>query len=336
MVHVNVMLARGTSSVLGQSLAIAGVSAALHIALDVLITYGPWRAKALQLLRSKAGPKGATPEQCWQGIATRAVAAIHHLSVLPLCLWYVLQKPFWAQPFLYSEPGSRAVVAVTCGHFIYDLIATIRDVQVDGPVFVFHGTVALALTGSSVLNGNVWNFWVLSFFLWEGSTLFVQLRFVLAALGLRHSTLYAANGLALVASFFVCRIVWTAFMSVYFWKCTAEAMAGRMDPGTSVWVIYLGRSSLVALGSLNVYWFSKMLGYLVKMLVGPKPAPKPALEVVAKASELAEETPLLQEMSRTGKAGADTTNGGNGGVNGEGLRKRGAAGAGAAPADAPL
>ena len=86
-----------------------------------------------------------------------------------------------------------------------------------------------------------------------------------AALGLRHSTLYAANGLALVASFFVCRIVWTAFMSVYFWKCTAEAMAGRMDPGTSVWVIYLGRSSLVALGSLNVYWFSKMLGYLVKV-----------------------------------------------------------------------
>lgn len=73
-----------------------------------------------------------------------------------------------------------------------------------------------------------------------------------------------------------------------------------------------------------------------QMLVGPKPAPKPALEVVAKASELAEETPLLQEMSRTGKAGADTTNGGNGGVNGEGLRKRGAAGAGAAPADAPL
>jgi len=103
--------------------------------------------------------------------------------------------------------------------------------------------------------------------MWEMSTPFVNIRWLLSAMGRSDSTLYVANGLAMVAVFFCCRNLWGTFCSYLFFKATQVELdhprpGGSFSPA-GIWGY---RIANVSLNALNALWFSKMAGKAVKLV----------------------------------------------------------------------
>jgi hypothetical protein len=104
-------------------------------------------------------------------------------------------------------------------------------------------------------------------------------------LGLTGSKLQLYNGIALLVTFFGCRVVWGNYQSVFIYKDVWKALqtgsvdivynndpvfAYRKSPDMlllhsqamtiSKWLAGLYLGSNTTLNFLNVYWFSKMIG----------------------------------------------------------------------------
>jgi hypothetical protein len=104
--------------------------------------------------------------------------------------------------------------------------------------------------------------------MWEMSTPFVHVRWLLSARGLSSSRLYLVNGLAMVAVFFCCRNLWGTYCSVRFFQATqAELDAPRPD-GFSPAGIWGYRIANVSLNALNALWFYKMATKAAKLVRG--------------------------------------------------------------------
>ena len=104
--------------------------------------------------------------------------------------------------------------------------------------------------------------------MWEISTPFVNVRWLLHTMGLAHTQLYVANGLAMVAAFFCCRNVWGIYCSVRFFGATQAELDNPRPGGFSPGGIWGYRVANVSLNALNVVWFYKMATKAAKLLSG--------------------------------------------------------------------
>ena len=87
-------------------------------------------------------------------------------------------------------------------------------------------------------------------------------------IGKKQSKLYVVNGLLLIFSFFMCRILWGGFVSYVFYTQSEKAFRGEISNPVPVWFTYTARVINVALNVLNCFWFSKMVKFAVKKLRG--------------------------------------------------------------------
>ena len=107
-----------------------------------------------------------------------------------------------------------------------------------------------------------------AFLMWELSTPFVNIRWLLSAMGRSESRLYMLNGLAMVAMFFCCRNLWGTWCSVRFFQATQVELDHPRPDGFSPAGIWGYRIANVSLNALNAVWFYKMATKAAKLLSG--------------------------------------------------------------------
>jgi hypothetical protein len=112
----------------------------------------------------------------------------------------------------------------------------------------------------------------------EFSTPFVNIRWILYAIGMKNTRRYKINGLLMTISFFVCRILAMPFYWYYVAK-NYSLPEFKTVPKQMV-VFWLLLPAL--LDCLNLFWFHKMVNGIIKALKTPdvdeKEVPKPKFQ----------------------------------------------------------
>jgi hypothetical protein len=152
------------------------------------------------------------------------------------------------------------------------------------------------------------NYYGLSFVLYELSTPFLNIHWFCDKLGLTGSKLQMYNGIALLVTFFGCRIVWGTYQSYMIYldiykaltmptpermgslleaqKCEGNANTSMGFNGSGscaigelpMWLVSVYLVGNTALSLLNFYWFAQMVKAVRKRFV-------PADEVKAKKAQ---------------------------------------------------
>jgi hypothetical protein len=104
--------------------------------------------------------------------------------------------------------------------------------------------------------------------MWELSTPFVHIRWLLSAVGRSDGSLYIANGLTMMAVFFCCRNLWGVWCSYLFFGATQKELDAPRPDGFSPAGIWGYRIANVSLNALNAFWFYKMASKAGKLLRG--------------------------------------------------------------------
>jgi hypothetical protein len=107
-----------------------------------------------------------------------------------------------------------------------------------------------------------------AFLMWELSTPFVHVRYLMHATGRSGSPLYIANGLTMVLVFFCCRNLWGVWCSYQFFRATQAELDAPREGGFSPAGIWGYRIANVSLNALNALWFSKMATKAAQLLLG--------------------------------------------------------------------
>lgn len=206
---------------------------------------------------------------------TRLNFDIHVVSMVQCIVSVVILLPTWFHPHFqnraadpYSSlygynPYTGFVSAVTVGYFVWDMYVCLRHIKLFGVGFLLHAFVALFVFSNSFRPYCMP--WVPAFLLFELSTPFVNINWFASRLpaGTVSDRTVAINGVCLLVTFFLVRIVWgfyaVALLAYDMWH------VWRHDH----WFFPVSTLVLnVSLDVLNVYWFSKMLAIAKKKLLG--------------------------------------------------------------------
>lgn len=109
------------------------------------------------------------------------------------------------------------------------------------------------------------NYYGINFVLYELSTPFLNFHWFMDKLGLTGSTVQLVNGIALIASFGGCRLIWGPYQNYRMFKDIWEAYN---TPGANALPVppWLAATYVLAcstLTCLNAFWFSKMIQALL-------------------------------------------------------------------------
>ena len=218
----------------------------------------------------------------------KTVGAIHVVLQLPLALMVVAdrQRAFSAgfsdPATLYAAtPASHALIAVSAGYFFFDIVnllvrvdANRRGVPSTSPpsrAFLIHGTLCAIGFWYGALTGRL-SYYGAVFLIWEASTPFVYARWALHTAGLSSTPLYTAAGLAMTATFFAARIVFGLGASARWWAVAARELRAPLfgvNGGSIPPSVLIGYNiANVAMNSLNLFWFGKMVASIVRHFGG--------------------------------------------------------------------
>lgn len=166
-------------------------------------------------------------------------------------------------PELKSDPlfgyswYAGQVFAISVGFFLWDSLISAYHIKEYGPGFLIHGVFCFsiylfAFTPFAMYYGSI-------FLLYELSTPFLNIHWILDKMNLTGSIYQWVNGIALVLVFFSVRIACGFPMSFYFLK---NIYLNSNSIPLIHKVLYLVAN--VVLNSLNLFWFSKMITALRK------------------------------------------------------------------------
>lgn len=102
---------------------------------------------------------------------------------------------------------ARALTLFSAGYFLVDGTVVLKNLEEHGPEPLAHAVICITFFVYSALQQKL-QYYAPRVIFFEFSTPFVQLRWFLHSIGQQKSKLYKINGLAMVGSFFVCRMVW--------------------------------------------------------------------------------------------------------------------------------
>ncbi|CZT07730.1 uncharacterized protein RCO7_11221 [Rhynchosporium graminicola] len=195
----------------------------------------------------------------------------------------------WAGRIWGYTGAGGAVQGFAAGYFLWDLIASIIHLNVLG-----WGSLAHARPFA--------NYYGLNFILYELSTPFLNIHWFFDKVNMTGSRVQLYNGIALLATFFGCRVLWGNYQSINIYLDVWTALHtqtpdslhvsgnskfaqrestlglgardnfGTMALPTWLVVVYLGSNTV--LNFLNVYWFAKMVQALMKRFRLPNSTPK--------------------------------------------------------------
>lgn len=249
------------------------VVAAAFLALDLLLQLTCRSAMARLLCQSGCEPSKVPAKDVTKALVN-IVSAVHLLVQIPVGILVLLDPRLAADPVLGVSETSMAMVVISSGYFSYELATVVLRYEDEGAQFLVHALCCLFVYGYAVFFGTL-HWFGAAFLMWELSTPFVHIRWWLSATGRGDSTLYVANGLTMMAVFFLCRNVWGTWCSYLFFLATQrelDAPRGSFSPA-GIWGY---RVANVSLNALNWFWFSKMASRASRLLLGGKRGKKRA------------------------------------------------------------
>ncbi|KAH6627968.1 TLC domain-containing protein [Chaetomium tenue] len=233
---------------------------------------------------------------------THVVSLFQSLLINVLALWVMfVDKERQAMDFeqrIWGYTGGCGLIqGLATGYFIWDLGITILNLDIFGLGLLAHAVSALAVY---TLGFRPYiNFYSPVFILYELSTPFLNIHWFFDKLNMTGSKPQLYNGIALLVTFFSCRLVWGTYQSalVYadMWKSLTQVPSPEYlaqafaDPATAADPnanpMYFARDagpipvaltavylvSNLTLNSLNWFWFVKMVAAVRKRFEPPKP-----------------------------------------------------------------
>ncbi|RYP73758.1 hypothetical protein DL771_003471 [Monosporascus sp. 5C6A] len=219
------------------------------------------------------------------------VSLVQSASINVLALWVMFvdderRQMDWQERIWGYDGASAMIQSLAAGYFLWDLIITASNLNIFGLGMLAHAVSAL-LVYTFGFRPFV-NYYSCNFILWELSTPFLNVHWFFDKLGMTGSAPQLYNGIALIVTFFSCRLVWGTYQSFLvardIWagvhnKPTVFATVAPHDlynatfpsqyaqtmqfvtnsTGVPWWLaaVYIG--SNLTLNSLNFYWFVKMI-----------------------------------------------------------------------------
>ncbi|KAF2856312.1 DUF887-domain-containing protein [Plenodomus tracheiphilus IPT5] len=227
------------------------------------------------------------------------VSMVQALFINSAALWIIFKdeqrhEMDWRGRLWGYTPASGMVQGFAAGYFLWDLQISSQYLSIAGPSALLHAIGALAVTCIGFKPFG--NYYGLSFVLYELSTPFLNIHWFCDKLNMTGSRLQLYNGIALLVTFFGCRIVWGTYQSVMIYsdiyraltlpspglmdsmvdniKCEGNASAGGYGaPGSCtsgdlpMWLVSVYLVGNTALSLLNFYWFTQMVKAVRKRFV---------------------------------------------------------------------
>ncbi|KAF7933485.1 uncharacterized protein EAE98_000445 [Botrytis deweyae] len=218
-----------------------------------------------------------------------------------LALWVMFadeeRSNMTAQERVHGYTGAAGMIqGLATGYFLWDLMITLQNLRVFGIGMLAHATSAL-LVFSFGFRPFV-NFYGCTFILYELSSPFLNFHWFFDKLDMTGSKPQLYNGIALLFTFFCCRLVWGTYQSVRVYQdvwrsmhnqpafsasinidaltngtaSAVDAAAGHSaaplkndimrfadDEFIPLWLGFTYLGSNLVLNTLNFYWFGKMI-----------------------------------------------------------------------------
>ncbi|KAJ1967610.1 hypothetical protein H4R35_006662 [Dimargaris xerosporica] len=178
-----------------------------------------------------------------------SIPLINHPSLI-----YDMIEGYW---YYYAN-----IAAISCGYFLWDSIVSLRYIRETGIGFAIHGLSALGVFLLSFRPfitpyGPV-------FIMFELSTPFLNIHWFMDKLGLTGSVFQLVNGVFLLASFFLARLVfgiyWAGHLAVTFYN-----EWDRVPTYLAIFILVAN----TALNILNIFWFYKMVAAVRSRFTAP-------------------------------------------------------------------
>ncbi|KAF2034933.1 DUF887-domain-containing protein [Setomelanomma holmii] len=226
------------------------------------------------------------------------VSMIQALFINTAALWVIFRDEErhamdWRGRLWGYTPASGMVQGFAAGYFLWDLQISTQYLSIAGPSALLHAIGALAVTCIGFKPFG--NYYGLSFVLYELSTPFLNIHWFCDKLGMTGSKLQLYNGIALLITFFGCRIVWGTYSSTLIYsdmykaltmpsqqpmgsflgdeKCGANASSLNLRGSDCavgdlpIWLVSVYLVGNTALSLLNFYWFNQMVKAVRKRFV---------------------------------------------------------------------
>lgn len=202
--------------------------------------------------------------------ATRENFNVRFVGIVQAFLSILACIPMFQHPLFYSNPidGSYdfalLVASFTVGYFIWDLFyCCLFHYELYGPEFLFHAFGALFVFGTTLMP--FCQPYLCSFLIFEASTPFVQFHFMMTRSKMWPSWLITINGVLLILSFFLVRIIWGVFATFY-----SIYLIWPMKDQYPTWLLIGVYGLNIGFQFLNFTWFGKMVK-MAKRLAGGTP-----------------------------------------------------------------
>ncbi|XP_015874792.3 uncharacterized protein LOC107411676 [Ziziphus jujuba] len=195
----------------------------------------------------------------------RGFSTVHAIFVAFASL-YLLQSDLFKEDFQHElivdrkSTLSDTVLGVSIGYFLSDLGMIFWNFPaLGGFEYVIHHALSMFSIILSLASGKA-QIYILMVLFTESTTPFVNLRWYLDTAGLKGSTLYVCNGIALFIGWLVARVLLFIFFFIH--------MLIHFDQVKTIFP--LGFYSLLVvppvLGTMNLFWFWKIAKGLIKTL----------------------------------------------------------------------
>ncbi|KAI1065354.1 hypothetical protein LB507_000645 [Fusarium sp. FIESC RH6] len=229
------------------------------------------------------------------------VSMVQSCLINALAIWVMfvdteMSNMQWEERIWGYTGGAGFIQALAAGYFLWDLVVTSLNFDVFGVGTLAHAVAALLVY--SLGFRPFLNHYACVFILWELSTPFLNVHWFMDKLNMTGSKAQLYNGLALLFTFFSCRLVYGTYSSFRVYRDVWSAINVNPDmkalmmptmsfahPNSTVpmWIGVAYLASNVTLNSLNFYWFFMMIRAVRKRF-----------EPSSESQEKVEESPLTE------------------------------------------
>ncbi|KAJ2781892.1 hypothetical protein H4R18_002598 [Coemansia javaensis] len=182
----------------------------------------------------------------------RKASTVHAAYMVTRSLVTIADMELRGNPLHGTDPDAESAYAVAVGYFLWDMINTYTNLDMNGWGFMSHAVMSFSVYLLSF--APLLQYYGACFMMFEVSTIFLNVHLTLEDLGLKDYIIYYINGMALVSSFFFARIVYGTLLSINVWKELA-ASAVPINPVAAAIV----RLSNIGLMGLSYYWFGAII-----------------------------------------------------------------------------
>jgi hypothetical protein len=182
----------------------------------------------------------------------------------PAALAALADPALAAAPLYGRSPASRAAMAAAAGYFLFDLAVCLARFAENGPAFLLHASACCGCYWYTIATGRLHRAGA-GFLMWELSTPFLYARWAARKARAGPRAARAADA-AFVAAFFGCRVIFGPLASATFYRDSQADLAARAPgaPGLPAGVVYAFYAAMATLNVLNLTWFARMVGILLR------------------------------------------------------------------------